>query len=319
MFTQAQLTELVRSGGERFKRSLEVGPEAAQATYEEIEEARRTTCNRYMAWVALTDEYVFEAHGHDAHRDLTRPERVTELTYRSGLELADVLQIQALLASADNPLAEQMRHALAGAPNDALAVWQDSERLLKAAHDLRRDLISDRLGQIYRNFGEDALSDSMFYAARRGWWSSSMPEDFALEPEVRLRNVAFFLSVCAYFELRIDEESDRWVLHADVCGRCGRQCRDRYFSDDWPLEVIPGPSPMTFGRDAMTVYQTHAAVIHHQYAIDTVGAPWPVFDCRGVREDPSGCRIYVYKDPAQTPDVFYEQVDRVRPEAVATE
>jgi len=289
------------------------------ATYSEIEAARRATSNRYLDWVALTDEYVFEHHGHDAHRELTRPERIAELASRSGLQLEDLCQIQSVCGSEDNALAERMRSTIAGARTEVMAVWYESERVLKAAHDLRRDLISDRLGQIYRNFGERALSDAMMYAAQRGWWSTSMPDDFALEPGVRLRNVAFFLTVCAYFELRIVEEPDRWTLHADVCGRCGRQCRDRYFADGWPLEVVSEPSPLTFGRGAMTIYQTHAAVIHHQYAIDTVGAPWPVFDCRGLREDPSGCRLYVYKDPRQTPAEFYEQVGRVRPADLATE
>jgi hypothetical protein len=318
MFSATQLAQLCATGEERFQEALETGPEAAYATYGEIEAARRATSNRYLAWVALTDEYVLEEHGHAAHRDLARPERVAELAYRSGLQLEDLTQIQSVCASPDNPLAERVRDALASTRTDAIAAWHESDRVLKAAHDLRRDLISDRLGQIYRHFGEDALSDAMLYAAQRGWWSTSMPDDFALDPEVRLRNVAFFLSVCAYFQLRIVEEPDRWVLHADVCGRCGRQCRDRYFTDGWPLEVVSERSPLTFGRGDMTIYQTHAAVIHHQYAIDTVGAPWPVFECRGLREDPSGCRLYVYKDPAQTPDVFYEQVGRVRPQGAAT-
>jgi hypothetical protein len=313
--SEAELARLVASGEKRFREALEVGREAAQDTYSEIEAARRGTCNRYLDWLAYTEEYIFEAHGRAARRDLTRPERVSELVYRSGLGLDDVGRIQNVCASPDNELAARMRTALAGSAAEAIAAWNESERVLKAAHDLRRDLISDRLGQIYRDFGGEALTDAMLYAAQRGWWSTSMPDDFALDPEVRLRNVAFFLAVCAYFELRLVEEPERWVLHADVCGRCGRQCRDRYSAGGWPLEVVSERSPLTFGRGEMTIYQTHAAIIHHQYAIDTVGAPWPVFDCLGLRDDPGGCRLYVYKDRSDTPEIFYTQVDRVRPDS----
>ena len=318
MLSSDALARLCATGQERFVEALGSGREEAWSTYSELEGARRATSNRYLAWIALTDEYVLEQHGHAAHRELSEPERIAELARRSGLGLDDLVGLQALCGSADSPVSERMRSALAaGDAGGALAAWGESERLLKAAHDLRRDLISDRLGRIYRRFGLTGLNEAMLYAAGHGWWSTSMPADFALEPGERLRNVAFFLSVCAYFQLRIVEEPERWILHADVCGRCGTQCRDRYYEGDWGLEVVTERSPTTFGRGAMTVYQSHAAVIHHIFAIDIIGAPWPVFDCRGLREDPGGCRLYVYKDPAQTPPEFYEQVGRRRPMTAA--
>jgi hypothetical protein len=312
------LARFCATGEERFTEALRCSAEKARATYGELEAARVTTTNRYLAWIALTDEYVLEQHGHQAHRAHTEPERIAELARRSGLGLDDLAQIQALCGSADNPVTKRMAAALSSADSgEAFSAWRESERLLKAAHDLRRDLISDRLGRIYRRFGLTGLNEAMLYAARRGSWRTSMPADFALEPEERLRNLAFFLVVCAYFQVHIVEEAERWIVHVDVCGRCGRQCRDRYYAGDWGLEVVNERSPTTFGREAMTIYQSHAAVIHHIFAIDTVGAPWPVFDCRGLREDPGGCRLYVYRDPTQTPPEFYEQVGRRRPAGLA--
>lgn len=314
MFSIQDLARFSATGEHRFTEALRAGPAAARTTYTELEAARRTTTNRYLAWMALTDEYVLEEHGHAAHRELTEPERVAELVRRSGLGVDDLTQIQAVCASAENPVSERMMSALAAADvGAAMRAWSESERLLKAAHDLRRDLISDCLGRIYRRFGLAGLNDAMLYAAHRGSWHTSMPADFALEPGERLRNLAFFLVVCAYFEVHIVEEPERWIVHADVCGRCGRQCVDRYYAGGWGLEVVTERGPTTFGREAMTIYQSHAAVIHHMFAIDTVGAPWPSFECRGLRNDPGGCCLYVYKDPAQTPPEFYEQVGRRRP------
>jgi hypothetical protein len=311
MFSAAELAGFCVTGEQRFREALSAGPGPAWATYAEIEQARRSTCNRYRDWLALTDEYVLECRGHAAHRDVGEPGRIAELASRSGLGLGDLELIQLLCAGPESPTAERVQHALeTGDEDGALAAWQESERLLKAVHDLRRDLITDRLGRIYRRFGVDALQQAMLYASQRGWWSVSMPADFALEAGQRLRNLAFFLSVCAYFELRIVEEPERWIVLADVCGRCGRQCRDRYMADGWDFEIVTERGPVTFGREAMTIYQTHAAVIHHMYAIDTVGAPWPVFECLGPRADPGGCRLLVYKDPAITPTEYFTSVGR---------
>ena len=315
---EAELGDIVASGSERFEAALEEGgPEAAYAAFLRIEAARRETTNRYRSWSALTDEYVFAAHGHRGRVEGARPERTAELALRSGFDLDDLALAAAVATGPVNAIGAAMAAAVERGDREAArAAWRRSARLLRRGRDFRCDLLSDQLGSIYRRHGAVELEAAMRYAAEHGFWRASMPADLTLEPRRRLRDLAFFLSVCAHFRLRIEDEGQRWRLDVLECGRCGRQCRDRYTDPDWGLEVVAERSPLTFGRPPMTIYQTHLAVIHHMFAIDEFGAPWPVFDCRGLRDDAGGCRMYVYKDPADTPAAVYEEVGRVKPKAV---
>jgi hypothetical protein len=309
LFTDGELAALTRSGTELMVEGLESGSsEQAAATYDRLEQAMRAFCVVYLDWLALTDEYVFETHGHEGHAAALRPERTAELAIRTGLSLADLVDGQALVAGPDNRLTEQVHATIRTGDRDgALRGWHEVERILRDVHDLRRDLISDLLGHIYRVDGPDGLQAAQEYCAPRGWWRESMPRDFAMEPTQRLTELAFMLTVGAF------SEDDRWVVHQLVCGNCGRQVRDRYADTSWGLETVTEQGPMTFGQPALTIYQTHLAIIHHMYAIDIVGAPWPSFDCVGLRRDGGHCRLLVYKDPARTAPEFYEMVGRPAP------
>jgi hypothetical protein len=128
-----------------------------------------------------------------------------------------------------------------------------------------------------------------------------------------LSELAFMLSVGAFSELQITEEDDRWVVHQLVCGNCGRQLRDRYADASWGLEIVTEQGPLTFGQPQLTIYQTHLAVIHPMYAIDIVGAPWPSFECVGMRRHGDHCRLVVYKDPATTAPEYYAMVGKTAP------
>src|ERR1700733_405761 len=308
LFTDDELAHMCRSGTQRMKEALaDQTPAEAWATYEEMEGAMRGFCTVYLDWLALTDEYVFEVHGHQSHAAAMRPERVTELAVRTGMSLDDLLLGQALVAGPENRLTAEMREAIdTGDHSRAMQTWHEVERILRDVHDLRRDLISDLLGWIYREFGVDGLVAAQEYCAPRGWWKKSMPRDFALDPKQRLSELLFFLTVGAFSEQAVTEEPERWIVHQLVCGNCGRQVRDRYGDGSWGLDIVTEQGPGTFGQPELTIYQTHLAVIHHMYAIDLVGAPWPSFECAGMRAGAEPCQLIVYKDPSQTAPEYYE-------------
>lgn len=309
------LDALVLSGAERFEAALAAGGTAAGAELAlRIETARRDTSNRYRAWASLTEAYTFDAHGHDGRVAATRLERTAELALRSGFDLDSLRLADEVSAGPVNPLSEAISAAARRGDRAALReAFARGDELLRRVHDLRCDLLSDQLGAIYREHGPEALEAAMLFAAARGSWRTSMPADLALEPNRRLRELAFFLTVCAHFRIKIEDEGERWRIDVLECGRCGRQCRDRYTDPDWGLEVVHERGPLTFDRPPMTIYQTHMAVIHHQFAIDEFGTPWPVFDCRGFREDAGGCRMLVYKDPFEAPAEVFAAVGREKP------
>jgi hypothetical protein len=297
------LDALVLSGAERFEAALEGGVAAGAEMALRIETARRDTSNRYRAWASLTEAYLSDTGGHGRRVDAARLERTAELALRSGFDLGSLKLADEVSAGPVNPLSEAVTAARRRGDREGLQeAFARGEELLRRIHDFRCDLLSDQLGAIYRAEGPRGLEAAMRFAAARGSWKTSMPADLALEPNRRLRELAFFLTVCAHFRIVIVDEGERWRIDVLECGRCGRQCRDRYTDPDWGLEVVHERGPLTFDRPPMTIYQTHMAVIHHQFAIDEFGTPWPVFDCRGLRADAGGCRMLVYKDPWAAPE-----------------
>mgnify|MGYP001035415477 CR=1 FL=1 len=314
------LDALVGSGAERFEATLAGGGVAAGAEMAlRIETARRDTSNRYRAWAALTEAYLFESGGHRRRVAGARVERTAELALRSGFDLGSLALASEVSAGPVNPISEAVTEAVRQGDKAGLReAFMRGDQLLRRIHDFRCDLLSDQLGAIYREEGPEGLEAAMLFAAARGSWKTSMPADLALEPNRRLRELAFFLTVCAHFRIKFTDEGERWQIDVLECGRCGRQCRDRYTDPDWGLEVVRVPGPLTFGRPPMTIYQTHMAVIHHQFAIDEFGTPWPVFDCRGFRDDAGGCRMLVYKDPWAAPEEVFAAVGRQKPVRRAT-
>jgi len=312
--TDEELAELVVSGQARMERALDGGDAAAAAAVaSDLIGAMRAFCTVYLDWLVLTDDYVLEELGHEAHTRVTRPERMAEMALRTGMSLSDLVAGQALVAGPENDVERDLAAAIAAGERErAMELWLEAERILRDVHDLRRDAVSDLLGQIYAEYEAEGLKASQMYAAERGWWKESMPHDFTLDPAERLREVAFMLTVGAFSDLYVTEHEDRWIVHQNVCGNCGRQVRDRYRDGEWGLRTFAEPGPMTFGKSALTIYQTHLAVIHHMYAIDLVGAPWPSFNCVGLERE-GHCELVVYKDPAQTSPEFYEMVGMSKP------
>ncbi len=310
IYSAAELRDLCRSGEERIAAALDEGPAAAKETYRQNEGAMRGFCELYNEWLVLNAEYLREHHGSEARVAGSRPERTAEMAVRSGMGLADLELALALLPGPDNPQTSAFEAAVdAGDTAAATAVWRRTESAFRFVHDLRRDLVADDLGRIYRLYGMEGLTAVQGYAAERGWWVRSMPADFALDPARRLAELAFFLTVSCFCKFEIEELEDRWVVQALTCGNCGRQLEDRYRSDeDWGLEVVREKGPATFGMDAVTVYQSHLALIHHVFAIKLVGAPWPAFRCAGLDAGSRPCEWNVFKDPATTDREFFEMV-----------
>jgi hypothetical protein len=316
IYTDAALTELCRTSTQRVTQALEKAPVVAVELVRELAATMRVSCAAYQDWLALTDEYVFEVLGHEAHARFTGPERIAELALRSGFTLETLVNTAPLLSGNSSAYEQQTLELVkAGKREEALHAWLECEGLFTAIRDLRRDVVSDQLGLIYADFGAEKLQEALLYAAKRGWWSRSMPADFAVSCAERLHRLIYFLTVGMGFEMRVEEHDDRWTVHVLVCGSCGRQLRDRYDQQGWGLRIVEGPAPLTHGHSALTIYQTHLAVIHHMFAIELLGAPWPAFGCAGLDAGSRPCELHVFKNPASTPTAFYELVGMAKPAA----
>ncbi len=316
LLTQSELDALSVSADQRMRDALQSGAaEGVLETYSTIENTWRGFAGNLEDWANLTLAYLIEFHGRPQPHDELRLERVATLAVRRGIDSEQLALTRELLDRTEHPLRRRLRAALDAGDHAGVAdAWHVAERLMRDAVTIRCENINDLLGYVYREHGADALEAAMRYAAERGFWREALPAQVQKDPEDRVREIAFFLTAGAGCELRITEDDERFVVEKVDC-HCGRLVIDHRVHG-WPMEIIEGPSPMTYGQQAMTPFQAHFAVIHGMWAIDVTGVPINPFECIGTKVGIEGhCRFFIYK--ARVPDRFYHELGYDRPPTVS--
>lgn len=305
--TQSELDALCVSSGQRMQDALEGGATGGVLeTYSTIEDTWRGFTGNLEDWANLTLAYLIDFHGRPQPHAEFRLERVATLAVRRGIETEQLALTRELLDAPEHSVRQRLRVALkTGDPGAALNAWRLADRLMRDAVTLRCENVNDVLGYVYREHGAEALEAAMRYAADRGFWRDALPAQLLKDPMDRVREISLFLAAGASCRLRITEDDDRFVIEKVDC-HCGRLVID-HRANGWPMEIIEGPSPMTYGQEAMTPFQAHFAVIHGMWAIDVTGVPINPFECIGTRVGIEGhCRFFIYK--SRVPDRFYEQL-----------
>jgi hypothetical protein len=311
-YTDADLAALAARAPERMAQAIATADAAAIIdTYDAIEDARRGFAATNEEWAALTVAYLVSAYGTLRASGALRLERTAAIAAGLGLGADELALVEAVLDGPLNPLRERIAAAaLAGDLGAVGEAWEQADRLTLLAGALRNQHISDLLGHVYREHGADALEAALRFAADHGsFWKAALPAQAAAAPEELIAGTAFFLAVGADCSLALIEEPERFVVEFLDC-HCGRQIADAR-AHGWGVEVVEGPSPLTYGLAAVSPYQAHFAVIHGSWAIDLLGAPAPAFDCVGMALGSRRCRNYVYK--GAVPARFYEALGREAP------
>ena len=103
-----------------------------------------------------------------------------------------------------------------------------------------------------------------------------------------------------FAQIRIDEDEEKFAIHQERCGSCGRQLEQGCYGAEPRFAVVREAHPIAFNRGDVPVYRTHVAVMHYMLPIERTGVPWPVVECPP-GQAPGPCRLLIYKDPARTP------------------
>jgi hypothetical protein len=284
------------------------------AVYSKVEEAWRRFATIIEEWTTLTAEFLFARDGHRLAVDGPRLEQVLELASRRGIGSDRLRIITKMLATPDNDMSTGIAQA-AGEGNLSLArrIWTEAEVAMRDAVSLRCDRVNDVLGQVHELHGDQGLEEALLYAADRGFWRDALPAQAGVDPATRTAELAFFLTAGAGCSVAIGENEDRFTIEKIDC-HCGRMISD-HREHGWDLHVVRGPSPLTYGLEGMTPYQTHFAMIHGIWAIDHIGFPVPVFECRGLGGGEEVCSVHVYKQPDGVPPEVYATLGRAKPTA----
>ena len=108
--------------------------------------------------------------------------------------------------------------------------------------------------------------------------------------------------------IKIEEDEEKFVFEMQPCGSGERLISNGAYEPPWNFLKIEEPQSMTWGQENFPVYCCHGPVMA-MLGIEMTGAPLFV-------EEPSDklgekhCKIYLYKDPQDTPEEFYAKVGK---------
>ena len=306
-FTQTQLDEMCRNGVELIQEAVDQGdPEHARDVVLRVQTARNGLADLFPSWSAATLSYVRETHGEDAMARAMNADRWLAIGLSAPLSLEEVRLAEEIFADAAVAADHVAMLVRDGRRAEAKSYWDTVEAATSKLHDYRIDWSTEILSHVYREYGAEGVEGALAHAAAQPWWADRMPGDLPKDPATRITEWSFFLGVGNFGTVSVAEEDDRFIIHHQVCGSCGKQeLRGRYEAP-WSLARVEEPlAILNFGIAGYTVYRAHLAAWHYVMPTGKGFAPWPAIDCSGV---PGRCWFIIYKDPAATPENYFEKI-----------
>lgn len=305
MFSQAELDAMSRPPREQLVAALASGDAtAAKTRYAALEAAFLLFHDIYRRWVALEQEFIFSNYGHEGLTKAGAIERVVLHGMRLGMTPEELLQ-------GSTPAAEEMAALIDRGDHAAvLRRYDELERGFRNVHDLYREWLSLLLTYVYREHGVDALEACLRHSSEARWmpW---MLEEVKRDARERITEWAA-LMLANFATFRLEEDDEKFTLHQDPCGSCGRQIRQGCHEPPLDIAIVTEKHPITFNAGNVTVYQTHLAVMHTIMPIEKIGAPWPAIRCpAGATGGP--CQIVLYKDALRAAPEDYTRVGLAPP------
>jgi hypothetical protein len=305
--TQRRLDEMCRTGVERVHEAIDSGDGGrAGAAATAVQSARCGLAELFTSWSAASLAYLLERHGEAAMAAALDPEQWLALGVSLGPTPDEAVLAKRLMTDPTLPGTRIAELVDAGDPEGAKAHWDEVEAATLKLHDHRIDWTSEILSHVYRGYGPDGVEGALAHAAAQPWWRDRMTADLALDPVERITQWSFFLGVGNFGAVSVTEQEECFVIHHQVCGSCARQQLNHRHDAPWSLARVAEPVPaLNFGIEDYTIYRTHLAAWHFVMPIGQGLPPWPAVDCSGV---PGRCWFTIYKDPARTPDRYWELV-----------
>jgi len=209
------------------------------------------------------------------------------------------------------PLVERIAAAIDGGEYEkAKALSRQLEQECVPMIYTFEDFVTALLSYIYENQGDEALQDSLRYAANavmKPMHETLVGLGFREKVEV----FAGFFRAHTGRGLSIEEDDEKVTLILDLCGSGGRMVREGHFGPPRNLLKVKKGQEITFGEEDFPSYCCHCAVFHHIMPIEWSGKPFPPIEVGSGPGSP--CKWHFFKDSGKIPERFFEQVGKSKP------
>jgi hypothetical protein len=177
-------------------------------------------------------------------------------------------------------------------------------------HDTYRNWVAGLLSFIGQHYGDEALEQAL----RESCAVQLRPivERFKrCDEEGNIRRKAEFMAGGLrehLMPLTVEEDEEKFIFQMHPCGSGGRLVLDKYCDPPVNFVKIEKPQPMTCGQAHFPVYCAHALILSI-LSIEWTGAP-VFFEEPSDKIGEKPCKIYLYKDPKDTPAELYAKVGK---------
>ncbi|MEM8498591.1 MAG: hypothetical protein AAF542_11255 [Pseudomonadota bacterium] len=221
------------------------------------------------------------------------PERRIETRGVGKQWIEDIEKIQSLIDSGADKQASERVHRLR---KQALEL-----------HDGMMSRVSALLSILYNDHGDKELLRVLNIVMK----PEAMDPNEKIPFREKVQNIMHFTR-CHLLPFNVTEDAEKVTFMPDPCPSGARLIRQGHYEEPRSDAIVRDRGPLTYGRNNLPVYCCHEPAMELSSVLKT---GIPVF----IIEPPSDvgispCKIYVYKNPADIPELYYQRLGLSKPD-----
>lgn len=176
-------------------------------------------------------------------------------------------------------------------------------------HDLYLNWVASLLSFIYKRYGGE-ITDEALRESVATWGKSLVERQQGKELKKRLLMSA--TGIRGHMQpMQIEEDDEKFTFTFKPCGSGARLALDGAYGPPKNFSRVSTPCVMTYGRKDFPIYCSHDPILEI-LAIELTGYPFFVTEpSADIGKIP--CRGYLYKDPKDIPDKYYQRIGKKKP------
>ncbi|MBV9940020.1 MAG: hypothetical protein JO150_16060 [Acidobacteriaceae bacterium] len=206
-----------------------------------------------------------------------------------------------------------------GRSEEAKAMVEYFRTEMQVVHDIYVHYVQDLLAYIAKTYGEEQVEYA--FRAALGTWFAERYEAYnkmSLEERVQLTAEGMRCHLdgpARKGDFTLTEEKERFVFQWDPCGSGGALRRSAAAAGR-EVESAKEAHSWTWGKKNVCLYCSHCSLVNEILPIEHFGYPNRITQYPENPGDP--CTWYIYKDPDDIPEEYYERIGKTKPPRRAT-